>query len=46
MESYKNIVDDISIPLFFILSKGSDPTDAVVAFANSLGFSKENKKYD
>lgn len=46
MENTFNAVkSEPSIPIFFVLSKGSDPTADVIRFGEKLGFSEANKKY-
>ena len=44
-DTFKAVENDPSIPIFFVLSKGSDPTADVIAFGDKLGFSEANKKY-
>jgi len=43
--TYNNIESKPSIPIFFILSPGADPTAEIVRYGVSRGFMKENKKY-
>ena len=44
-DTFNSVASDPSIPIFFVLSKGSDPTADVIAFGEKLGFSEVNKKY-
>ena len=44
-DTFNAVANDPGIPIFFILSKGSDPTQDVIDFGQKLGFSLQNKKY-
>ena len=44
-ESFNNVLSNPSIPLFFILSTGADPTQDIINFGEKLGFTIENKKF-
>jgi hypothetical protein len=44
-DTFNSVASEPGIPIFFILSKGSDPTQDVINFGEKLGFSLENKKY-
>lgn len=44
-DTFNNFKSEPSIPIFFVLSKGSDPTADVIRFGEKLGFCEANKKY-
>ena len=44
-ESFNNVLSNPSIPLFFILSTGADPTQDIINFGEKLGFMESNKKF-